>query len=144
MSAAPQPTTNGYTEYHPRWYRPRVSVYWWLGQWHYLKFILREISSVFVAAVVVETLLLLRALHTGPDAYAAFQHRVQSPVVIALNIICFFFVVFHTITWFNLTPRAMTVRVRGQRLPEFLIAAPNYLVWLLVSGFVVWLVVRPS
>ena len=70
-----------YTEYHPRWYRPRVSVYWWLGQWQYLKFILRELSSVFVAAVVVMTLFQLRALGNGPEAYARFQHWLQSPIV---------------------------------------------------------------
>jgi hypothetical protein len=22
-----------YTAYQPRWYRPRVSTYWWLWQW---------------------------------------------------------------------------------------------------------------
>lgn len=145
MSATQPPTTNvpAYTEYHPRWYRPRVSVYWWLGQWHYLKFILREISSVFVAIVVVETLFMLRALRSGPEAYVVFQHRLQTPAALALNLVCFFFVVFHTITWFNLTPRAMTIRVRGRRLPEFLVAAPNYAIWLVVSVAVVWLVARP-
>jgi fumarate reductase subunit C len=38
-----------YTEYPPKGYRVRMSTYWWLGRWPYLKFILREISSVFVA-----------------------------------------------------------------------------------------------
>ena len=45
-----------YTEYHPRWYRPRVSTYWWLGRWPYLRFILRELSSLAVAFFVVLTL----------------------------------------------------------------------------------------
>ena len=30
-----------YTEYHPRWYRPHVSTYWWLHRRSYLLFILR-------------------------------------------------------------------------------------------------------
>ena len=25
-----------YTEYHPRWYRRRVSTWWWLARWSYL------------------------------------------------------------------------------------------------------------
>ena len=37
------------TEYLPRSYHTRVSTYWWLKRWAYLKFILREASSVFVA-----------------------------------------------------------------------------------------------
>ena len=131
-----------YSEFHPRWYRPPVSVYWWLGQWQYLKFILRELSSVFVAAFVVVTLFQLRALRHGPEAYARFQHWMQTPFAIALNVISFFFVMLHTITWFNLAPRAMPIRVHGKRVPEFLVAAPNYVVWLVVSVAVAWLVLR--
>jgi fumarate reductase subunit C len=131
-----------YTDYHPRWYRPKVSVYWWLGQWGYLKFILRELSSVPVALVVVMTLLQLRALRHGPEAYARLQHLMRTPGVIAVSVISLFFVVFHTVTWFNLTPRAITVRVRGKRIPEWLVAAPNYAVWIVVSGAVTLLVLR--
>ena len=131
-----------YTEFHPRWYRPRVSVYWWLGEWQYLRFILRELSSVFVAAFVIVTLLGLRALRNGPDAYARFQHRLQSPTAIVLSTISFFFVLFHTITWFNLVPRAIAIRFAGKRLPDFVIAAPNYALWLVVSVAVGWLVLR--
>lgn len=131
-----------YTEYHPRWYRPRVSVYWWLGQWQYLKFILRELSSVFVGLVVVMTLLQLRALRGGPEAYARFQHRLSSPAIIVVSAVSLFFVFFHTITWFNLAPSAMAARVRGKRIPNWLVAAPNYAVWVVASGAITWLVLR--
>jgi succinate dehydrogenase subunit C len=125
-----------YTPFHPRWYRPKVSVYWWMGEWHYLKFILRELSSVFVAIVVIETLLLVRALRDGPDAYAHFVQCMQNPFVLVLNVISFFFVVFHTITWFNLAPSAMPVRLGGKRLPDALVAAPSYGAWIVISAVV--------
>src|SRR5438067_2427147 len=48
-----------YTEFHPRWYRPRVSTWWWLKRGSYLAFIARELSSVFVAWFVVYLLLLV-------------------------------------------------------------------------------------
>jgi fumarate reductase subunit C len=131
-----------YVVFHPRWYRRPVSVYWWLGEWRYLKFILRELSSVFVAAFVVITLFQLRALRNGPEAYARFQHWLRTPAAIALNAISFFFLLLHAITWFNLAPRAMPIRVRGKRLPDFLVAAPNYAIWLAVSWGVAWLVLR--
>jgi fumarate reductase subunit C len=131
-----------YVDFHPRWYRRRVSVYWWLGEWRYLKFILRELSSVFVAIFVVMTLLQVRALRNGPEAYGRFQHWLETPAVIALNLISFCFVLLHTITWFNLAPRAMTIRIRGKRVPEFLVAAPNYAIWLAVSFVVAWVVMR--
>lgn len=129
------------TEFHPRWYRKRVSTWWWLGEWHYLKFILRELSSLSVAWFVVVTLFQVRALLNGPEAYARFVHRLQSPLLIALNAIAFCFVLFHTITWFNLAPRAMPVRMGGKRVPEFLVAAPNYGLWVVASAVVGWLIV---
>lgn len=131
-----------HTEYHPRWYRAPVSTYWWTLQWKYLKFILRELSSLFVAYFVVLTLLQLRALSRGPASYAAFQEWLKSPIVMALNVISLLFVLFHTITWFNLTPSAMPVRVRGKRLPDWMIAAPNYVAWLALSAVIAWLILR--
>lgn len=136
------PNPPPYTEYHPRWYRPRVSTYWWVGQRQYLKFILRELSSVFVALFVLVTLLEVRALRAGPEAYTRFQNQMQSPPLIVLGVISLFFVVFHTITWFNLAPRAVSVRIRGRRLPDVLVAAPSYVIWLVVSGAVTWVVLR--
>ncbi len=130
------------SEFHPRWYRERVSTWWWLGEWHYLKFILRELTSISVAWFVVLTLFQLRALLRGPEHYARFASRLESPFMIALNAIAFCFVMFHTITWFNLAPRAMPVRMGGKRIPEFLVAAPNYGLWIAVSAFVGWLILR--
>ena len=49
----------GYAEYHPRWYRPRMSTWWWMRRWSYLLFILREVRSVFVASSVVYLLKVL-------------------------------------------------------------------------------------
>jgi fumarate reductase subunit C len=131
-----------HTAYHPRWYRPRVSTYWWLWRWAYLKFILRELSSVFVAYFVVLMLLLLRALSHGPEAYVAFQEWLKTPHIIALNGVSLVFVLFHAVTWFNLAPRAMVVRLRGERVPDLLIAGSNYVAWLVVSVAVAWLILR--
>lgn len=132
------------TEFHPRWYRERVSTYWWIGSWRYLLFILRELTSVAVAWSVVMTLFLLRALLRGPEAYAHFSHRMQSPVMIAFNVIVLCFLLLHTITWFNLAPRAMPVRMNGKRVPEFLVAAPNYVLWVIASAAIAWFLLRTS
>ena len=131
-----------YTEYHPRWYRAPVSTYWWTRQWKYLKFILRELSSLSVAYFVVLTLLQLRALSRGSTSYAAFQEWLKSPIVMALNVVSLLFVLFHTITWFNLAPSAMPIRVRGKRVSDWLIAGPNYVAWLALSAVIAWLILR--
>ncbi len=130
------------TEYLPKSYHTRVSTYWWLKRWAYLKFIRREGSSVFVAWIVIVTLLQIRALTRGPADFAAFQERMRSPLLLAINAISFLFVVFHAVTWFNLTPKAMAVRVHGKRLPGFALAAPNYVAWVVISAAVAWILLR--
>ena len=130
------------TEYLPKTYRPRMSTYWWLGRWPYLKFILRELSSVFVAWFVVLTLLQISALRRGPAAYGAFQAWLRNPFVVILNVLAFFFVLFHAVTWFNLAPKAMAVRLGGRRVPSVLIAAPNYIAWFVISAALAWLLLR--
>jgi len=142
MRTRPRNPSPNYTQYHPQWYRPRISVYWWIGQWRYLRFILREISSVFVAIFVVMTILQLRALQHGADSYASFQEFLTSPAVLALNLICLAFVVFHAVTWFNLAPHALGLRIRGKPVPPFMISVPNYVAWLCVSALVAWMVWR--
>jgi fumarate reductase subunit C len=131
-----------YTEYPPKGYRVRMSTYWWLGRWPYLKFILREISSVFVAWFVIETLLQINALIGGPGAYTDFQSFLANPLVIALNIVSLFFIIFHAVTWFNLAPKAMAVRMGGKRLPGAAISGPNYAAWVVVSAAIAWLLLR--
>jgi fumarate reductase subunit C len=132
------------TEFHPRWYREKVSTYWWIGSWRYSLFILRELTSVAVAWTVVIVMLLLRALMHGPDAYTKFVHRMQSPLLLVLNVVVLCFLLLHTITWFNLAPRAMPVRMNGKRVPEILVAAPNYGLWVVASAVIAWFVLRHS
>lgn len=136
-----KPST-AYRQYHPKWYRTRVPTLWWSRKWPYLKFMLRELSSVFVAFYVVILLLQLHALRGGPATYLEFQRWLTNPLLVVLNGISFLFVLFHAVTWFNLTPKAMVVRWRGKRLPDLLVAAPSYVAWLAISGLVILLLMR--
>ncbi|HZS05390.1 MAG TPA: fumarate reductase subunit C [Blastocatellia bacterium] len=130
----------GYTLYHPKWYRPRVSTWWWMWKWNYLKFILRELTSLSVAYSVVILLTLLYCLSEGPAGYADFLDLMRSPLMIALSVLSFIFIMFHAISWFNLAPKAMTVRVGGRRVPGLLIALPNYVAWVAASAVIAWFI----
>ena len=131
-----------YQDFHPRWYRPRMSTWWWLGRRTYVAFILRELSSVFVAWTVVFLLLLVHAVAGGRGSYAAFLVWAGSAWVVALNLVTFAFLVYHAVTWFQLTPKAMVVRLRGRRVPGAVIAGSAYAAWVVVSAFVAWLILR--
>jgi fumarate reductase subunit C len=130
------------TEYLPKTYQVRMSTYWWLERWPYLKFILREGSSVFVAWAAVITLLAIRALQRGPAAYAEFEAWLRTPVLLTINGISFFFVLFHAVTWFNLAPKAMAIRLGKKRLPNVVVSAPNYVAWLIISAALAWVLLR--
>jgi fumarate reductase subunit C len=135
MSGSP-----AYTPYHPRWIRQRVSTYWWLQRWSYFVFILRELSSVFVAWFVAYLLLLVRAIDQGAASYREFLEWSAGAPVLGLNVVSLVFVVFHAITWFNLAPQAMVVHVGGRRVADAWVSASNYAAWAIVSAVVVWLV----
>jgi fumarate reductase subunit C len=137
MNGAPR-----YTLYHPRWYRRRVSVWWWLQNRSYAGFVLRELTSVFVAFFAVVYLCQLRALARGPEAYSQFLARLGTPLFLVLHGVAFVFVLFHSITWFNLAPKAMVVRLSGKRVPDGVIIGLNYAVWLALSGIVAVVLLR--
>ena len=131
-----------YTPYHPKWYRRPVSVWWWLESWRYTKFVLRELTSVAVAYAAVLLLWKVQALRAGPEAFAQFRARMESPPFIVLNILALIMVLFHAVTLFNLAPKAMAIRLGGKRVPYWMIAGFNYIAWLSASAAVAWLALR--
>lgn len=131
------PTTSD----RPRLYHPRVSRLWWLRRRSYVLFVLRELSSLFVGWFVVYLLLLVRALGQGEAAYQRFLDWAAAPWVIALNLVALAFLVLHAVTWFNLAPKAMVVKVRGQRVPAKMIALSQFGAWAAVSAAVAVLLV---
>ncbi len=123
-------------------YRRRMSVWWWTKKRTYFMFVMRELSSIFVAWFVIYLLLLIRAVVDGETAYDDFLDWASSPLLVAVNIVAFAFVLLHTITWFLLTPQAIVLNLRGRRLPGSVIIAAQYAGLGVVSAFVLWLVTR--
>jgi fumarate reductase subunit C len=121
-----------------RLYRRPVPPFWWLHRRSYLLFVLRELSSVFVAWFVAYLLLLIDAVNRGSDAYRRFLDWAGSPAIVLLNVVALAFVVLHAVTWFNLAPRAIVIRIRGQRLPSWMVAAAHFTAWTVVIAWIVF------
>jgi fumarate reductase subunit C len=113
---------------------------WWLKRRSYLLFMLREMSSIFVAGYVVLFLIMIRRLAQGPAEYEAFMAALRSPLAIVFHVVALAFALFHTITWFNLTPKAMAVWRGEERLPPAMMIVPNYVAWIVVSGVIAWII----
>jgi fumarate reductase subunit C len=123
-----------------RTYRARVSTWWWLGKRTYFVFVMRELSSLFIAWLVGYLLAFVYAVGRSDSTYRSFLDWADTPWVVVLNLIAALFVVLHTVTWFNLTPQAMAVRMGGRRVPGWQVVAGQYLGLAVVSALVIWLV----
>ena len=121
---------------------PQMSRLWWLSRASYVAFVLREASCVFVAWSVLFLLLFVRAVGNGSGGYSDFLDWADTPWVVALNAVTLGFIIYHAVTWFQLTPAAVAVRLMGRRLPGAAIAGSAFAGWIVVSAVVAWLLLR--
>ena len=124
-------------------YHPPVQKAWWLKRQPYVLFIVRELTSLFVGFYCLLLLVTLYMLGQGEKAYEGMLTFLRSGPIIALHIIALIFTVYHSVTWFNLTPKAIVVPMGEKRLPDVFIAGSNYVAWVILSGIMYWFVVRP-
>ena len=121
-------------------YRKPISNMWWIKRKPYILFIIRELTSIFVAGYCVFLLVLIFKLGEGPLAYKNFILTLKSPTSIVLHIISLIFVLYHTITWFNLTPKILVLYKGENRVPQGLIAAIFYIGWIVISIIIIKLI----
>ena len=114
-------------------YHPKMSATWWLKKSSYLLFMLRELSSVFIAIFLVVYLLQVYQLSRGPEAYVAFTRKLSAPGWVFFHILALLFSLFHSITWFQSTAVVMPLRIGGRELPRQLMTAVNVGVLIAVS-----------
>jgi fumarate reductase subunit C len=112
---------------------------WFLRRPRYVRYMLREVTCVFIGAYTLVLLLGVFRLSQGQAHYDAFLDALQSPTSIALHALALVFSVYHSVTWFNLTPRAMPIQVGEVFVPDAVIAGAHYLVWVVFSVAVLYL-----
>jgi fumarate reductase subunit C len=120
-------------------YRTRTPIFWWTHRWIHFRFILRELTSLCVAYATVLTIYFVRGILLGPAYYAEFLARMARPGWLVFHVVVLGGLLFHSITWFHLAPRAMVVKLGGRRVPGGAILLGNYLGWAAVSLVVVLL-----
>ncbi len=121
-------------------YKQPMSATWWLGSRNYFLFMVREVSALFVALFVVSYLVGLYRLYQGEAQYTAYLESLQTPFAGLSFVVILVFALYHTVTWFSLTPIVMVVRLGTRVIPPKLVLLTNYLVWLILSGILFYLV----
>ena len=130
-----------YRRYHPKWYRPRVPIFWWLEQRAYVAFIGRELTSVFVAYSAVLLVVLVLALDRGEAAYMEVMDWLSRPAVLSAHVLVLLMVLFHAITWINLAPMAIVAKIGGRRVPASAVLLGHYAAWVVCTAFVAWVLI---
>jgi fumarate reductase subunit C len=129
-------------EVRRRPYLRPASRLWWIERRPYFLFLVRELTSVFVAAYCLFLLYAVYQVGQGTAAYAALLDALLTPLSIVLHLIVLVLVLYHTITWFNLTPKIMVVRRGEEQVSPLLVAGLVYAGWIGFSALVIILVLR--
>ena len=114
-------------------YYPRMPATWWLRKPRYIHFIVREMTSVFIAAFLVVFLVQLYHLGNGADAFVAYLQQFRSPGWIVFHAVVLAFAVYHSVTWFYTTSIVIPLRLGSKEAPRAVFTALNIGAWLAVS-----------
>lgn len=112
---------------------------WYLARRRDLLHMAQEVTSLFIGIYTIMLLWGVKALSEGPGAYQVFLDALGSPLVIAFNWITFVIMLYHSISWFSVTPKAMPVQIGEEFLPGGIIAAGHYIAWIVVSAIIYYL-----
>jgi len=102
---------------------------WWLHNIHLKLFMIRELTSLFVAGYAVFLLVLI----SHGDDLKAFTDTLLCPTAIIFQLIALPFVVFHSVTWFNLMPKVVVLFRGEERVSPRVIAGALYFLWAVIS-----------
>jgi fumarate reductase subunit C len=116
-----------------RLYYPKMPATWWLRKRSYFLFMLRELSSVFIALFLVVFLIQIYQLTRGPGAYVAFSQKLSSPGWVTFHVVALVFAIYHSITWFQSTAVVLPLRLGDREIHPGLITAFNIGLWIAIS-----------
>jgi len=105
----------------------------------YLRYMTREFSCLFIGAWTLMLVCALARLSEGPEAWAAFLEGLRSAPIVAFHLVALAFAVYHSITWFNLTPKALRLQVGAEFVPDGAISGAHFAAWGVASLAILYL-----
>jgi len=105
----------------------------------YLRYMTREFSCLFIGAWTLLMVWGIRQLAEGPQAWAGFLELLKSPASIAFHVVALGFALYHSYTWFNLTPKALPLQIGEAFVPDGAIAGAHFAAWAVISAAVLYL-----
>jgi len=99
----------------------------------YLRYMARECSCLFIGGYTLLLVAGLKSLSEGRAAYEAFIEGLRGPASIVFHLVALGFAMYHSATWFNLTPKALPVQVGEAFVPDGVISGAHYAAWAVLS-----------
>ena len=109
--------------------RPVSKTGWWINSRRYREYMAREVTCVFIGAYAVLLTWGLMRLSQGQEAWDTFAAGITSPVGVVFHLLCLGFAFYNTITWFEVTPKAMPLVYKGKRVPGEVIVGGHWAAW---------------
>ena len=120
-------------------YNRAITSEWIFRHPRYVRYMVREFSCIFIGGWTLMMVWGLKRLAEGPAAWAAFLEYLRSPASIVFHLLALGFAIYHSATWFNLTPKALPVQVGEAFVPDGVISGAHYAVWAALSLAVLYL-----
>jgi fumarate reductase subunit C len=110
---------------------------WWMRKKNYALFMLRDFTSIPIAAYGVFLMVLMYQAGQSPGTFRAFYDSLLSTPSWVLHLIALVFAVYHSVSFFNLTPQVIRAFRGDEQLPGGLIAGLHYIAWIVVSAILI-------
>ncbi len=120
-------------------YRRPISSSWWMGKPNYTLFMFRELTAVFVWLYLIFYLYQLSQLGKDAGTYTTFLDQRASFPWILFHLVALVAAIYHSVTWFNLTPKVIVVRRGEEKVPDGLIVGPHYAGWIGLSLAIIFI-----
>ncbi len=106
---------------------------WWLKNPFYIRYMIREATSIFVAIYALVLLTGVVSLSCGEASYNGWLEAMTNPLAVLFHLLALAAVIYHTVTWFAVAPKVVSpLFIAGTRVPDMVIVAAQYVIAILL------------
>ena len=111
---------------------------WYFRMPRYMRYMVREVTSIFIGIYTVIMLVGLMRLSEGPAQWQGFLDALKSPGSVTFQVLALLFALYNSFTWFNVAPKALPLQFGEDMAPDSVVAIGHYVVWVLLSIFILF------
>ena len=118
--------------------RPMTAT-WWTHNPFYIRYMVREATCLFVGGYSLVLLWGVYALKQGEVAWNSYLSALSSPLALVFHLVALWMALFHTVTFFGLTPKTLDLRIGKNKVPDLWIQLAHYAAFAGVTLIVLFL-----